>query len=397
MEDEQHIQNLVQQQVNAAVAAALAAQPPPPLPVVRALPPPAKFSGLRSRVKASDWLYLFEAWVVAQNIPVEQWALAVRLLLDEGALVWHRRLDEREMLPQTWGDYKAAFLAAFEPYNQVQKARDALERLFQRRSVTEYAESFRQLILHVPNMTEEEQIDRFIRHLKPEIELQVSLQRHATLTLEDVIKLAETVDTVIMRNRKVRPTSEPQSTGHRTFHNPSMRREQPQAMELDAITTLSKSSPPPLGSSDKTRLRAENRCFYCKGVGHIAALCPKKMRKEKTYALNCLSRTAGSPLAFNGKIGRCHAHILVDSGAAGNFVSRDFVAKHRLPTIPVDGPEVRLADNSSYTCTARLAIRRLMIGAYIEHNNNNNNYIILLRATSLSSSTLLHLTCKTKL
>ena len=363
MEDE-HIQNLVQQQVNAAVAAALAAQPPPPLPVVRALPPPAKFSGLRSRVKASDWLYLFEAWVVAQNIPVEQWALAVRLLLDEGALVWHRRLDEREMLPLTWGDYKAAFLAAFEPYNQVQKARDALERLFQRRSVTEYAESFRQLILHVPNMTEEEQIDRFIRHLKPEVELQVSLQRHAAPTLEAVIKLAETVDAVVIRNQKSRPYR--QIPVVRQY---SSQPGQAQAMDLDNITALPK---PAAGhgatsTAEKSRLRAENRCFYCKGVGHIAALCPKKLNKQKAYTLNCLSPAHGSPLVFKGKIGRCHANILVDSGAAGNFVSQDFVAKHRLPTIPVEGPEVRLADNSSYTCNAKLAIRRLMIGPYIEH------------------------------
>ncbi len=51
-----------------------------------------------------------------------------------------------------------------------------------------------------------------------------------------------------------------------------------------------------------------------------------------------------SMLKFQGKIGRCDSHILIDSGAAFNFFSAAFIQKNRMKIKLIDGPRVQLAD-----------------------------------------------------
>ena len=77
---------------------------------------------------------------------------------------------------------------------------------------------------------------------------------------------------------------------------------------------------------------------------------------------------AGSPitpmLRFNGKVGRCHATILIDSGATLNFISDDFITKNRIKTNKITGPKVLLADGTTYHCESILPSAEIMIGAY---------------------------------
>ena len=64
----------------------------------------------------------------------------------------------------------------------------------QRNSVSKYAESFRSLLLQIPDMAKEEQLDRFIRGLKLHLRKEVIVK--APTTLDEAIRLAERIDSI---------------------------------------------------------------------------------------------------------------------------------------------------------------------------------------------------------
>ena len=77
--------------------------------------------------------------------------------------------------------------------------------------------------------------------------------------------------------------------------------------------------------------------------------------------------TRANLLTFQGKIGRCHARILIDSGATENFVAQTFLDKNKMKTVTIpDGPKVELADGGRYDCTQALKQATLYIGPYQE-------------------------------
>ena len=59
-------------------------------------------------------------------------------------------------------------------------------------------------------------------------------------------------------------------------------------------------------------------------------------------------------LIYSGKIGRCPAALLIDSGASYNFIADSYIAKHRLTTTAIDGPTIQLADGTLYSVTRQL-------------------------------------------
>lgn len=76
--------------------------------------------------------------------------------------------------------------------------------------------------------------------------------------------------------------------------------------------------------------------------------------------------TDSSPpvLIYSGKIGRCPAALLIDSGASYNFVADSYIAKHKLTTTAINGPTVQLADGTLYNVTRQLT-GTVRIGAYL--------------------------------
>ena len=74
----------------------------------------------------------------------------------------------------------------------------------------------------------------------------------------------------------------------------------------------------------------------------------------------------GRLLQFRGRVGRCDATVLIDSGATDNFVALQFINKNRIKTSQISGPRVQLADGSVHRCDQALSQTRLKIGPYRE-------------------------------
>ena len=169
-----------------------------------------------------------------------------------------------------WAEFAIGLRRQFEPINAIRVARDKLARLRQDKSVQDYTARFRTIVLQVPDMSEAELMDRFIRGLKPAAQRELEL--HPPATFDDAVILAERVDAVEWRVRSASSSSRPApSYGYasQAYHGTGAT-----PMELGSM----RHKPPPLTPGQRRRLRDNNGCFYCRelNANHVALNCPKK-------------------------------------------------------------------------------------------------------------------------
>ena len=73
-----------------------------------------------------------------------------------------------------------------------------------------------------------------------------------------------------------------------------------------------------------------------------------------------------APFSFDGKVGRCHANVLLDSGATACFVNESFVRRNCLKTKTYEQKRIKLADGQLYDCNQILEHACISIGPYRE-------------------------------
>ena len=138
----------------------------------------------------------------------------------------------------------------FKDSDSIRKARDKIAALRQKTSVSKYSDSFRSLLLKIPDMSIEEQLDRYIRGLKPAIRRELLLK--APTTLDDAVTLAERMDSI--QRISVPPSAPVPSSSSGPHHAP---------MDVDSVQV-----PPPsrrrLTPEERANLVAKNGCFYCR-------------------------------------------------------------------------------------------------------------------------------------
>ncbi|KAJ9517432.1 hypothetical protein QJQ45_016813 [Haematococcus lacustris] len=120
----------------------------------------------------------------------EQKIVSTSVRLDGLAKAWYRSVRGDPSLFLSWSTFTAGLRAAFRTKSEVAKARDQLHEASQKANQTalSFATQLRHLFLQIPNITEDEQLDRFRRGLHPTLRAMVDI--HAPETFANALSSA---------------------------------------------------------------------------------------------------------------------------------------------------------------------------------------------------------------
>lgn len=166
-------------------------------------------------------------------------------------------------LVTNWVQLIPALRNRFETLNKTKIARDKLAKWKQVKDVASFNDDFLKIILDIPNISMEEQLDRYSRGLKPHIWKELCTRDYENLT--DAMRDAERVESAHKRLG-------PRGTGKPPFvpRNPgSGKLDGPTPMDIGNLQ-IKKLTP-----AERDLCRKEGRCFRCREKGHVAVKCPK--------------------------------------------------------------------------------------------------------------------------
>ena len=246
---------------------------------------PANYDGEKSH-DLDTWLFQVREHLELATIPEDGHVAYAASLLRGNAALWWREACEARQRPATWDDFVRVIREQFRPEDYGRRGRDELAAMKQyaRESVADFVYRFRATCLRVPDLSEPEKMDRFVRALAQDIRLQVELR--GPNTFHEAAMFAERADAVITRvaghsTQKVAPPKQKWSYTQRTpvpmqaaGDHGGQSSGGPTPMELG--TTSRKT----LSRAEYERLRSEKACFICKKPGHIARNCPQKKRNS---------------------------------------------------------------------------------------------------------------------
>jgi hypothetical protein len=270
-------------------------------------PKPDFFEGNQRKEKVELWVFAMERYFTAVEIQGQhKVAFAASFLRHNAATWWRARTlaaedDPNELMDLgSWDGFKEALLKQFKPLNSAKVARDRLHSLRQTGSVIELTHYFNTLCADVPNMTEEEKMDKFRRACKPSIQQRLELEDPETLF--EMQAMAQRLDEIMWKFQNQNKSSSSRK------YQPSFSNRNPNAMQLDAVSeeddeqsaseeegededeeesleALSKrprrpfknsksNSKKPMNYNEKVRCMQSGLCFKCKKAGHRIRECP---------------------------------------------------------------------------------------------------------------------------
>ena len=120
-------------------------------------------------------------------------------LLRGNAALWWRETCEGNRQPATWDDFCRMLPEQSRPEDYGRRGRDELVTMWQygKESVADFVFRFRATCLKIPDLSEAEKLDRFIRALAQDICLQVELR--GPQDFHQAAMFAEWADAVITR------------------------------------------------------------------------------------------------------------------------------------------------------------------------------------------------------
>ena len=156
------------------------------------------FRGKKQNVE--DWLYQLWTYFCLTNVSGEQekMLIAISLLRDQALRWWRYQVQQQE----SWNyeSFRLAIKLKFQTIDRVRVARDKLAMLRQKSSVSSFADEFLDVVMEIPGITQDEQVDRFARALKPNIQTEVFLRNPQTL--DEAISIARRYDEITFRSRR---------------------------------------------------------------------------------------------------------------------------------------------------------------------------------------------------
>ncbi|KAI2663199.1 Transposon Tf2-6 polyprotein [Labeo rohita] len=309
-----------------------AASPPPaqlaaaqPVTASPKLAFPEKFDGTAAKCKG----FLLQCTLFVNQQPNlyasdESKIEFVCSLLTGKALEWATAVwDLGQSTYPTFATFLRSFKEVFQPTPESSEAGELIVSLRQgRRSAADYALDFRTLAAQ-SGWNDGPLKLHYRKGLNADLQVELAC-RDEGLSLNQYIDLSIRIDNVMRTRRPTRPFTVPQPS-------PQPATSGPEPMQL-GTTRL---------SVEERERRIRNRlCLYCGEAGHIRATCPTRPPRPSSSVsarIPCLNKCEISALlCFEGRSIRTTA--LIDSGAAGNFIDKDFVKANQLPLLPCVSP-----------------------------------------------------------
>ncbi|KAL0180319.1 hypothetical protein M9458_025761, partial [Cirrhinus mrigala] len=309
------------------------AAPPPPAQLAAAQPVtaspklafPEKFDGTAAKCKG----FLLQCTLFVNQQPNlyasdESKIAFVCSLLTGKALEWATAVwDLGQSTYPTFATFLRSFKEVFQPTPESSEAGELIVSLRQgRRSAADYALDFRTLAAQ-SGWNDGPLKLHYRKGLNADLQVELAC-RDEGLSLNQYIDLSIRIDNVMRTRRPTRPFTVP-------LPSPQPATSGPEPMQL-GTTRL---------SVEERERRIRNRlCLYCGEAGHIRATCPTRPPRPSSSVsarLPCLNKCEiPALLCFEGRSIRTTA--LIDSGAAGNFIDKDFVKTNQLPLLPCVSP-----------------------------------------------------------
>jgi hypothetical protein len=255
---------------------------------------PETFDGGKTNSRVDSWLFQLNEYFSACGVhnDMERVAYAGSMLRGAACTWWRQRRTQAAAGTMaditTWHQFYTELRNQFTLINAVKVARDELAALKQTGAVQGYALKFRDITLQIPDITEQEKLDRFTRGLKPRLQRELAIRDPATL--DDAIRMAERID-VVDYNWLQRNTKPVIVESHRSRPEP-MELGNIEAKPLSAIHRYSDNNHPralrpsleskpheiyrkPLTNEERQYLRKLGACFKCRKTGHAINNCPE--------------------------------------------------------------------------------------------------------------------------
>lgn len=228
---------------------------------------PDSFGGTRDPLAVNAWLYQVSQYLNLVQVGNPDAALddqtrisfASTFFKGTAASWWFVKVQS-QTVPATWAEFEASVRNEFVPMDTLRRYRDKLRELVQHKSVSAYLAEFRNVSLMIPNMTEDEKVDKFCVGLKPQVRLEVL--KSGVQTLDEAAKIALNVDSALY------------GSGMFSFGGsaqPSSSHGGPQPMEIGNLKARNK-------KEQRETDRAKNACFKCHKVGCRPWKCSKSAK-----------------------------------------------------------------------------------------------------------------------
>ncbi|KAJ9529315.1 hypothetical protein QJQ45_007999 [Haematococcus lacustris] len=253
--------------------------------------------------------------------------------------------------------------------SEVAKARDQLHDASQKANQTalSFATQLRHLFLQIPNITEDEQLDRFRRGLHPTLRAMVDI--HAPETFANAVNIAVAHDSAY-RDAGM-STAVPMQLGTmKQSRTPWHRNSQPAAPSTRPAahnTAPAKPKPEwrPLTAEEKEQYTANNKCTFCRKEGHILRDCTHPKKNRYRDLSSAADQADADLLIFAGSYKGHPTRILIDGGATASFIDTDFCTRHAVDTATKHDPDwIRLADGHQQESTALIPDARIRMSTY---------------------------------
>lgn len=238
----------------------------------------AKFDGKRDLLAVKTWLFQARKKILVRvlegvraddaggRLMAEKRAVDLASDYFEGeALHWWVLNCERypQDIPTTWSDFAALVSARFTPQDSIRRARDKLTRLSQKGPAHAYVAAFQDAALVIPDLSDAEMTDRFVRGLKPDVRLEV--YKRGVSTFAEAAQVAVTIDDAIHATRGTRDGALRMPYSGRVAQDGSV------PMELGNVQA-------------QRRERRNLICWNCRQPGHVARNCPVAQRAQQMGA-----------------------------------------------------------------------------------------------------------------